>query len=179
MSVAGLSFETATSRMDLLGADLLVAEAIFARTEVRFSVRTAARLGGICISEQGEGGASIWGNLYSDSWQVVSSRSIWMQRRWHCYTVFTSLIFLSKAPSAHYIIMTYPRIQSVSAFTLVPGRGISVWDFGPRKLPNWMQQIRSSRHEKSVIHDRLHLLSLSLLFRRFLLFSLVHSRYLG
>lgn len=40
--------------------------------------------------------------------------------------------FLTKerGPSAHYISMTYPRIQSVSAFTLVPGRGISVWDFG-------------------------------------------------
>lgn len=60
MSVAGLSFETATSRMTLLGADLLVTEAIFARTELRFSVRTAARLGGICISEQEEVGASIW-----------------------------------------------------------------------------------------------------------------------
>ena len=59
MSVAGLSFETATSRMTLLGADLLVIEAIFVRTEVRFSVRTAARLGGICISEQEEEGASI------------------------------------------------------------------------------------------------------------------------
>lgn len=69
MSVAGLSFETATSRMDLLGgADLLVAVAIFARTEVRFSVRTAARLGGTCISEQSEVGASIWGKLYSDRW---------------------------------------------------------------------------------------------------------------
>lgn len=69
MSVAGLSFETATSRMGLFGgADLLVADAIFARTEVRFSVRTAARLGGICISEQDEVGASIWGNLYSDRW---------------------------------------------------------------------------------------------------------------
>lgn len=59
MSVAGLSFETATSRMDLLGADLLVADPIFARTDVRFSVRTAARLGGICILEEGEMGASI------------------------------------------------------------------------------------------------------------------------
>lgn len=68
MSVAGLSFETATSRMDLLGADMLVADAIFARTDVRFSVRTAARLGGICISEEGEMGASIWGNLYSVRW---------------------------------------------------------------------------------------------------------------
>lgn len=63
MSVAGLSFETATSRMGLLGADLLVADAIFKRTEVRFSVRTAARLAGICISEQEEVGASIWGNV--------------------------------------------------------------------------------------------------------------------
>lgn len=69
MSVAGLSFETATSLMGLLGgADLLVAEAIFARTEVRFSVRTAARLGGIFISERDEVGASIWGNLYSHRW---------------------------------------------------------------------------------------------------------------
>lgn len=69
MSVAGLSFETATSRMDLLGGfNLLVADAIFARTDVRFSVRTAARLGETCISEQSEVGASIWGNLYSDSW---------------------------------------------------------------------------------------------------------------
>lgn len=59
MSVAGLSFETATSRTALLGADFLVAEADFARTEVRFSVRTAARLGGTCISEQEEVGASI------------------------------------------------------------------------------------------------------------------------
>lgn len=59
MSVAGLSFETATRRIDLLGADLLVADAIFVKTEVRFSVRTAARLGEICISEEGEMGASI------------------------------------------------------------------------------------------------------------------------
>lgn len=69
MSVAGLSFETATSLKGLLGgADLLVAEAIFARTEVRFSVRTAARLGGIFISERDEVEASIWGNLYSHRW---------------------------------------------------------------------------------------------------------------
>lgn len=70
MSVAGLSFETATSRMDLLGGfNLLVADAIFARTDMRFSVRTAARLGGTCISVvQSEVGASIWGKLYSDSW---------------------------------------------------------------------------------------------------------------
>lgn len=81
MSVAGLSFETATSRMGLLGPDLLVAEAIFARTEVRFSVRTAARFGGICISEQDEVGASIWGNLYSDRWLVVFYSIIWMQGR--------------------------------------------------------------------------------------------------
>lgn len=60
MSVAGLSFETATSRMALFwGVDLLVAEAILAKTEVRFSVSTAARLGGICISEQEWMGVSI------------------------------------------------------------------------------------------------------------------------
>lgn len=69
MSVAGLSFETATSRMGLLGGtDLLAAEVIFAKTEVRFSVRTAARLGEICISEQEEVGASIWGNSKSNKW---------------------------------------------------------------------------------------------------------------
>lgn len=63
MSVAGLSFETATSRMALLGADLLVAEAIFARTEVRFSVRTAARFGGDLHFGARGGGGVHWGNL--------------------------------------------------------------------------------------------------------------------
>lgn len=98
MSVAGLSFETATSRMDLLGgADLLVAEAIFARTEVRFSVRTAARLGGIRISEQGEVGASIWGNLHSDRWYLIVSSGC---REGDTVTLCSFPIFLSsKAPA--------------------------------------------------------------------------------